>query len=428
MINTAKHNLADHVNSNVINEVVIDKDLEINTANQSHADHVNNNVINEIVIDQDMEINTANQSHADHEYSSACLSCEEKSCTIAALRKQIKALQSDIIIQKKLSSNISNNFRCENVFKSDKSVRFYTGIPSVASFNAMFLIIKPKVQTLRYWKGPKHFTCNILKNKISNKRGPKQKLSAKEEMTMVLMKLRLGLLNQDLADRFGVSQSHVSCIFNTWIKVLSKFLISLVFNPTKDIVQENLPPTFRNKTYSSVRHIIDCSEVYLETPHNLEMQSQTWSDYKHHHTGKFLLSINPSGLINFVSKCWGGRTSDKYITNHCGFLDILEPLDTVMADRGFQIRDELTLHQSYLLVPPGRRGACQMSNQEVKKTKQIANRRIYIEQAIRRVKCFRILKHELPITLVPHLDDIVQICCGICNLYPPLPRYEDNNK
>lgn len=63
MIDTAKHNFADHVNSNVINEVVIDKDLEINhvnTANQSHADHVNNNVINEIVIDQDLEINTAN--------------------------------------------------------------------------------------------------------------------------------------------------------------------------------------------------------------------------------------------------------------------------------------------------------------------------------------------------------------------------------
>ena len=275
---------------------------------------------------------------------------------------------------------------------------------------------------VRYWRGPK-FSANILKYKLLGKTGPNRGLTLKEEMALTLMKLRLGLLNEDLADRFGISSPHVSRIFTTWIKILSEILGSLVFNPPKEVVREHLPPAFQSSKYSSVRHIIDCSEIFLERPHSLDVQSKTWSDYKHHHTVKYLLSINPSGLINYVSKCWGGRTSDKHITNNSGFLDIIEPYDTVMADRGFQIKEEITMLKAYLMVPPGRRGACQMSSEEVTVTKQIANRRIYVEQAIRRMKCFRILKFELPLTLMQHIDYIVRTVAGICNLYPPLPKY-----
>lgn len=387
--------------------------------NQSDIEILNTSV-SEHTVDTAVDNDAADDSFNEHNYSSACIPCHDKETTIENLKKQIKTLQSRLHIYKQMAQT---NKKCENVFKSDKSVRFYTGIPSVAAFNNLLRIVEPKVQLLRIWKGPKHFNANILSQKKVLKRGPKKRLSVKEEMTLVLMKLKLGLLNEDLADRFGISSSYVSKIFTTWIKVVSQVLGSLVFNPAKDIVRQNLPPTFRNATYNNVRHIIDCSEVFIETPQNLEMQTQTWSDYKHHNTAKFLISITPSGLINFVSKCWGGRASDKFITSSSGFYDIIEPYDTVMADRGFQIRDELTMLQAHLLVPPGRRGACQMSESEVTKTKTIANRRIYIEQAIRRLKYFRILKYELPITLVQHLDDIIESCAGICNLYPPLPKY-----
>lgn len=120
-------------------------------------------------------------------------------------------------------------------------------------------------------------------------------------------------------------------------------------------------------------------------------------------------------MINYVSKGWGGRTRDKYITVNSGFLKLIEPYDKVLADRAFLVTGELLLLNAELLIPPGRRGAFQFTKQEVVKTKQIANRRIYIEQAIRRMKYFRILKNEISLTLLHHL--------GLCNLYPPLPRY-----
>lgn len=40
----------------------------------------------------------------------------------------------------------------------------------------------------------------------------------------------------------------------------------------------------------------------------------------------------------FISNLWGGNVSDRYITEHCGFLDIVKPCDEVMADRFFDKR------------------------------------------------------------------------------------------
>lgn len=39
------------------------------------------------------------------------------------------------------------------------------------------------------------------------------------------------------------------------------------------------------------------------------------------------------------------------------------------------------------------------------------------------MKQFRILKYELPLTMLQHLDDMVNIIAAICNMYTPLPNY-----
>ncbi|XP_061173256.1 uncharacterized protein LOC133182425 [Saccostrea echinata] len=341
---------------------------------------------------------------------------------IAHLEAKIKELEIKLDSKSKEKSSVPlKRFSLSTVMKSDVKVKFYTGLPNLASFNAVFQTILPNLHKVRYWKGPKRL-CNPLKQK--NKFSCHLRtLSPKEEMILCLMKLRLGYLNEDIADRFGVSSTHVSSVFTTWIKLLSSVLGTLVFNPPREVVISNLPPSFQNNTYRNVRHIIDCTEIFIETPNNLQVAAQTWSDYKHHHTAKILVSITPAGMINFVSEAWTGRASDKLVTLNSGFLNIIEPYDKVMADRGFPIREELTLLRAELLIPPGRRGVSQMSASDVSKTKAIANRRIHVEQAIRRMKQFHIIKNEMPITLLHHIDDTVKVIAGICNLYPPLPRY-----
>ena len=67
-----------------------------------------------------------------------------------------------------------------------------------------------------------------------------------------------------------------------------------------------------------------------------------------------------------------------------------------MADRGFQIQEDLLLRYCNLQVPPGARTNSQTTKKEVKKTKEFANLRIHVERATNRIKNYRVLKKHCP--------------------------------
>ena len=61
-----------------------------------------------------------------------------------------------------------------------------------------------------------------------------------------------------------------------------------------------------------------------------------------------------------------------------------------------------------------------MTTENVLKTRKVANDRILFERAINRLKWFRFIGSIVPLTLVLLFDDILIICCALCNLLPPL--------
>ncbi|XP_028512639.1 uncharacterized protein LOC110231540 [Exaiptasia diaphana] len=241
---------------------------------------------------------------------------------------------------------------------------------------------------------------------------------------MTLMKLRLGLLEDDLAFRFKVSQSLVSETVSTWLRFFAKELDWLIMWPSKGQVMLELPDSFR-RLYPKVRCVIDCSEVFTETPSALDIQAALWSEYKHHCTIKFLVAITANGAPSYVSPCYVGRATDKFIVRDCGFLNFVEPYDQIMADRGFKIREELLLRHSALCIPPSTSAGMQMAAAEVKETSRIANVRIYVEQAIGRLKQFRILKNILPVSYLTLCDDS-QSCVFTYSFKRPTVSMKDN--
>lgn len=125
-------------------------------------------------------------------------------------------------------------------------------------------------------------------------------------------------------------------------------------------------------------------------------------------------------MITYISPVYNGRASDKAIVEVTGFLDELDAYDMIQADKGFHIQDECNARRIHLHIPPGKRGKAQMSVAANSKTTRIANLRILVEQVIRQLKMFRIIKYTVPIGLISSLDKILIVCSAICNLRQPI--------
>ena len=114
-------------------------------------------------------------------------------------------------------------------------------------------------------------------------------------------------------------------------------------------------------------------------------QSATYSSYKHHNTAKGLVRISPNGAITFVSDLYAGRFSSRKITKDSGIYDLLQPDDSVMANRGFISENDLPEGISFN-IPPFLNGEPQLSLSNENETRPIASVRVQVERAIEKVK------------------------------------------
>ena len=181
----------------------------------------------------------------------------------------------------------------ETYFANDnEKVRFYTGLPAYDVLQTVYKYVLPFV---------------VRKSPTLSK-------------FLTLMKLKLNMPMQDLAYRFGISLPTVSRIFLAWMVVLDVQLAPLIRWPEREDLWRTMPQCFQVAFGNKAIVIIDCFEVFITRPSNLMARAQTYSNYKNHNTVKVLVGITPQGSISFASNAWGGRTSDKYLTDNCGIL------------------------------------------------------------------------------------------------------------
>lgn len=208
-------------------------------------------------------------------------------------------------------------------------------------------------------------------------------------------------------------------------------LAPLVSWPDREDLWHTMPQCFQDSFGKKVTVVIDCFEVFINRPSGLYARAQTFSSYKNHNTVKVLIGITPQGSISFVSKAWGGRTSDKFLTENCGILKNILPGDLVLADCGFTIQESLMFHQAELAIPAFTRGKDQLDPVDVERTRGIANVRIHVERVIGLLRRkYSILSGTLPIDFlicnslgskedaVPMIDRIISVCAALVNLCP----------
>lgn len=194
--------------------------------------------------------------------------------------------------------------------------------------------------------------------------------------------------------------------------------------PMVEQLKGTMPYEYKEK-YPNTYLMIDASEVFVETPTDLQLQSSTWSNYKHHNTMKFLVGCTPNGAVSFVSQLYAGSISDVQLTSTSGLLEKLKGKSniSVMADREFTVRDQLKVIGVDLNIPPFMEGRGKLPASEVLEGRKIASLRIHVERLISRIKNYNILKDTLPLTLARIANHIVCVCAWLVNfqtvLIPP---------
>ena len=174
----------------------------------------------------------------------------------------------------------------EDCFKdSYDKTRFYTGLPEFDLLITTF-----------------HFVSPYVTRKTKT-------LSPFQEFVMVLIKLRMNVRNQDQAYRFEIYLTTVSRVFKAWMEASDVRLSPLISWPEREELWRTMPRYFQYSFGKPTTIIIDCFENFIDRPSNLLARGQTFS--RAITLLKYLLGVTPQGSVCFVSKGWGGRTSDK---------------------------------------------------------------------------------------------------------------------
>ena len=180
-----------------------------------------------------------------------------------------------------------------------------------------------------------------------------------------------------------------------------------------------MPDSMKEK-FPNVHIILDCTEIFVESPSTLQLHKMFYSDYKSHVTLKILLGIMPGGGFTFVSSCFGISDRDICIKSELLTKELWNKGDAVMVDRGFTIGDLLERLEVELIMPSFLAGRDQLRTEETILSQQIAAERIHVGSMIQRFKNFRIFDSSIPITVFGQINEIVTVCALLCNMQDPI--------
>lgn len=95
------------------------------------------------------------------------------------------------------------------------------------------------------------------------------------------------------------------------------------------------------RQYKSVQVFIDCTEIWVQKPLSLMLNSKLYSNYKSENTRQRISWNSTAGAVTFLNILMHDSKSDKELKKYCGLLNLPGSGDGLMADKGFVIQDLL---------------------------------------------------------------------------------------
>lgn len=223
-------------------------------------------------------------------------------------------------------------------------------------------------------------------------------VTQQDHLLIVLMKLKLGLSDNDLGYRFGLDGDIIAPIIQTWIPAVAAVLSPLIEWPSDDAIAKTKPSCF-NEECSECRCILDTLDVTIAMP---DATTKVVS---------YVICATPAGTISFLSQ--GFSCGKRQLIKGSGFMDHLKPKDLLLSNKALPIPKELSAVGVTLLTPV----------KAVSKKPAASNKLDISVDVWRQVdkvldwwKDFSVFQLPIPEAYEEMLDDLVVICAALTNV------------
>ncbi|VDI07047.1 Hypothetical predicted protein [Mytilus galloprovincialis] len=184
--------------------------------------------------------------------------------------------------------------------------------------------------------------------------------------------------------------------------------------PSRDLVRFFSPSDFKLK-FPSTRLFVDGTEMPVKKPKSPIAQQSTYSTYKNRNTVKVLVGCSPSGLVSYVSDSYGGSVSDRQIVERSNLINLCDPGDSIMADKGFNVQDLFAPSDVTINIPTFFKKRNRMTGKTVLRDRKISSKHVHIERIIGLAKTFKILTVAMNRTETKLSSDIIFVVFMLCN-------------
>ena len=180
------------------------------------------------------------------------------------------------------------------------------------------------------------------------------------------------------------------------------------------VVHFHAPSDFKRK-FPKTRVVFDGTECPIKKPKAPAAQQVTFSTYKNKNTTKVLVGVTPGGMVSYISPAYGGSTTDRQIVERSNITSTVNPTDSIMADKGFDVQDIFAPMDVKINIPTFFRKKNRMSGETVLKDRAVSSKRVHVERLIGLGKTYKILVHSLNQSEATLSSDIIFVCYMLVN-------------